>query len=235
MRILILIALTLPLAACAVDSPPTEDGLGPHVTVTGQSRIEVVPDELRVQVTVTHTDDSVIAATASVGERTLAALDAVRAAGVADEDIRALAVRVQPQYDWKEGERVLRGHVASRPIEIRLRDLDAWPGLLEALIGAGVDRVDSVNAEVSDRDAVAREALRAAVLDARARADLIAEAAGTRVRAVYSIDETGREWAQPMPRQEMAMRASADQAAAYEPGTITITSNVQAVYLLRGG
>lgn len=233
MRTPILIALSLSLAACAVESPPTEDGLGPHVTVTGEARIEAVPDELRVRVTVTHTDDSVIAATASVGDRTLAALDAIRAAGVADKDIRALAIRVQPQYDWKDGDRTLRGHEASRPIEVRLRDLDAWPGLLTALIEAGVDRVDSVNAEVSDRDAVAREALRAAVLDARARADLLADAADTRIRAVYSIDETGREWAQPMPRQEMMMRASEDQAAAYEPGTITITSRVQAVYLLR--
>ncbi len=102
--------------------------------------------------------------------------------------IRALAVRVQPQYDWKEGERILRGHEASRPIEVRLRDLDAWPGLLTALIEAGVDRVDSVNAEVSDRDAVAREALRVAVLDARARADLLADAAGGPRRVQHRRD-----------------------------------------------
>lgn len=234
-RTLISIPLVLSLAACSVDRPPRHGELGPHVTVSGEARIEVVPDELRVHATISHTADSVIAATASVGERSIAALDAARAAGVADADVRALAVRVQPQYDWKDGERVLRGHEASRPIEIKLRDLDAWPVLLNALIEAGVDRIDSVEADLANRDAVARQALALAVAYARSRADLLAEASGTRVRSVYSITETNRDYAHPRMREAMAMRVAADQGAAYEPGTITITSSVQAMYLLRSG
>lgn len=236
MRTLMIVMLSLLAASCALDQAPHDGNLGPHVSVRGEARVEVRPDTLTVHARVTHMADEVADATGSVDMRTAAAIEAARAAGVADEDIQALSISVQPMWDWNEGQRSFRGHEAARTIVIKLRDIELWPDLLAGLINARVDRFDSVEADHSDRDGIMRQAMQSAVRDARARADLLAEAADSRVAGVFSISEQSRGWTQPEARQEMmAMRADQQAAPeAYEPGVITITSEVEAVFVLRG-
>lgn len=236
MRTLIIVTLSLLVAACALDQSPQDGNLGPHVSVRGEARVEVRPDTLTVRARVTHTADEVGDATGNVDRRTAAALEAARAVGVADEDIQALSISVQPMWDWHDGRRSFRGHEAARTIVIKLRDIELWPDLLAGLINARVDRFDSVEADHSDRDGIMREAMQSAVRDARARADLLAEAADARVAGVFSISEQSRGWVQPEAREQMMAMRSDQQAApeAYEPGVIMITSEVAAVFVLRG-
>lgn len=235
MRVVTIIIVGLGLAACTVDQGPGggTPTLGAHIAVQGEARVEVAPDRLAVRVTITQVSDNVADATAAVDRRAARALDAARAAGVEEADMRALSIRVQPAWDWQNGRRESRGHEASRTIELRLREIDRWPDLLHDLVQAGVDRIDSVEAEHGDRDSLAREALRAAVADARKRADVLADAAGTRITGVYSLTETQREWAAPMARADMMRAEAGPQPDAYQPGTITIISRVDAVFDLR--
>lgn len=235
-RSLSILFAALLLGACTQSAAPADDFNGPRVSVQGEAMVEVAPDLLEVQFSVTHIADEVAVATADVSTRTKAALTAVKQAGVADEDIRALSISVQPQWDWHEGERRFRGHEASRTVELKLRDVSAWPALLAALVAAGVDRIDSVEPSHSDRQAIARDALRDALRDARARADVLAAAAGAEVTEVHSITETGRNYTvarQHRAEVTMAAPPPAADAGAYEPGMITITSNVQATFRMR--
>ena len=234
MKAITVILAAAALAACAPEARDTDELTGPRVSVQGEAKVDVVPDMLTVEVSVTRLADEVAAAAESVNRRTAAALEAARAAGVADEDLRALSVNVQPQYDWREGEQLFRGHEATRAIHLVVRDIAAWPALLDALVKAGVDRVDSVEPSHSDQQTIARNALRAAVMDARARADVLADAAGAEVTTVFSLAETGRNYT-VRERPPMARMAAADSEAeaAYEPGTITLTANVQATFRLR--
>lgn len=232
--ILLLVSITL-LVACAPGVEPSGEPVGPRVSVQGEAKVEVIPDQLTVQFSVTQLADEVAEATASVNRRTAAALQAARDAGVLDEDLRALAVSVQPQWDWREGEQLFRGHEATRVVRMMVRDIDAWPALLNALVEAGVDRVDSVEPSHSNQQMIARQALRSAVEDARARADVLADAAGAEVTEVFSIAETGRNYTvaeRSAPRMQ-AMAARPAEEDAYEPGTITLTTNVQATFRLR--
>lgn len=231
---LFLLVLSL-LSACAQGTDTSADIVGPRVSVQGEAKVEVVPDQLTVQFSVTHLADEVAEATGSVNRRTAAALKAAREAGVAEEDLRALSVSVQPQWDWREGEQLFRGHEATRVVRMMVRDIDVWPALLNALVEAGVDRVDSVEPSHSNQQMIARQALRAAVEDARARADVLADAAGAEVTEIFSIAETGRNYTvaqRDAPRMQ-AMAAPSPPEEAYEPGTITLTTNVQATFRLR--
>lgn len=235
MRFALVLLLLVMLTACAPGAEQSDSLVGPRVAVQGEAKIEVVPDELAVQFSVTQLADKVADATGSVNRRTAAALQAARDAGVREEDLRALSISVQPQYDWREGEQLFRGHEATRVVRMKVRDLDSWPTLLNALVEAGVDRVDSVEPSHSNQQMIARQALRAAVEDARARADVLADAAGAEVTEVFSIAETGRNYTvadRSAPRMQ-AMAAPVEAEEAYEPGTITLTTNVQATFRLR--
>ena len=234
-RTVVIAAILAGVAGCMQGNV---DPIGPSVTVQGEAKVEVVPDELVVEMSVTRLAKEVQDAATDVNRRTTAALAAAKQAGVADADIRALAISVQPQYDWREGEQLFRGHEASRSIRLVVRDIDAWPRLLNALVEAGVDRIDDVEPRHSDQQRLAREALRDAVADARARADVLAQAAGATVSTAYSIAETGRNYTVARPqaaRADMMVASAPPPEAAFEPGTITLTANVRIVFRLDDG
>ncbi|MEX0899392.1 MAG: SIMPL domain-containing protein [Gammaproteobacteria bacterium] len=235
MRTALLLLILSLLVACAPSGDSSGELVGPRVSVQGEAKVEVVPDQLAVQFSVTQLADEVADATASVNRRTAAALQAARDAGVAEEDLRALAVTVQPQWDWREGEQLFRGHEATRVVRMKVRDIEVWPALLNALVEAGVDRIDSVEPSHSNQQMIARQALRAAVEDARARADVLADAAGAEVTEVFSIAETGRNYtvAERSESRLQALAAPPPPEDAYEPGTITLTTNVHATFRLR--
>lgn len=228
---ILMLTCAVALAACG-GRPGGEPPAGPHVSVQGEAMVEVTPDQLEVRFSVTRTADDVATATRDVDRRTAAALEVLREAGVDGDDVRALSITVQPMWDWHDGERRLRGHEAVRAVRLKLRDVDAWSRIVSALVAAGVDRVDSVEPTHSDRQGIARDALRSALADARARAEALADAAGVALGGVHSITETGRNYTVPQRQQAMRLQAADESAEAYQPGTITITSNVQATFRL---
>ena len=231
MKANILVVTTLLLTACV---PMSDAGLEnhAHVMVHGNAQIEAVPDELMVRLSVEATDENLTTANDSVAQRVNAALDAIRAAGVPDTDLRALGIQISPVYDWVERQQVFRGHRVSRSIEFKLGELGKWPALVESLVSARVDRIDSVVPGHSQADRLKRDALRDAVADARDRATVLAEAADSALGRVWTISELDRGFAAPRAEAMMMRSADAGGAAQWEAGTITISSTVQATFLM---
>jgi uncharacterized protein len=228
---MVMILAAVSVAGCEMTTPVDSPDSRAHVMVQGEARLEVVPDELNVRLTVEATDEDMSAASDSVTRRINAALDAIRAAGVEDADLRALTVQISPVYDWVERTQVFRGHRVSRSVEFKLRALEPWPELVEALVAARVDRIDSVTPGRSDAEQLRRGALRDAVADAEDRARVLAEAAGATLGRAWMVTEQGRGYA--APRMESAMLRNDDAGAAqWEAGTITITASVQATFLM---
>jgi uncharacterized protein len=97
--------------------------------------------------------------------------------------------------------------------------------IIDALVQAGATSVDRVRFDVKDRAALEREALRLAVVDARARADAAAAGAGRTVDRVLRIDDSRQpEYPKPMM---MAARTAADAATTpVEAGSIEIRATV---------
>ncbi len=231
MKTSLLVLAAVLLSACVPVSGPNLESQ-PHVMVQGNAQIEVVPDELKVQLTVEATDENLATANESVARRVNAALDAIRAAGVQDADLRALGIRIEPMYDWVERQQIFRGHRVSRSIEFKLGEMDKWPALVEALVAARVDRIDSVTPGHSRAEQLKRDALRDAVADARDRATVLAESADATLGGVWTISELDRGFAAPRAEAMMMRSADAGSAAQWEAGTITVSSMVQATFLM---
>ncbi len=110
--------------------------------------------------------------------------------GLPKDAIRTLGYTIQQELDFPDGRRVIRGYVASNAIEVRLDAIDRVGEVLDAAVQAGATSIDGVRFELKDRASVEREALRLAVVDARARADAAAAGAGRTVDRVIRIDDS---------------------------------------------
>ena len=100
--------------------------------------------------------------------------------------------------------------------------------MLDAGLEAGATGLDGVTFLLADEAAAAEEARRAAVADARRRAETIADAAGGRLGPLRGMVEGAPPVPGPWREARMAMAASADAPTPVLPGRIEVSVTVTA-------
>jgi uncharacterized protein YggE len=115
------------------------------------------------------------------------------------------------------------GYVASNGVTVRTPLANAGK-LVDAAVGAGANGVSGPSLDVSDRDALYRDALHKAVDDAKLKAQSLADAAGLSLGGAVTITEGGSS--APMP---VADKMSA-VGTPIEAGTQEIQASVTVTY-----
>jgi uncharacterized protein YggE len=215
----------LPGAASAQDSSAP---VTPSIVTTGEGVVRRAPDQAFVTVSVETRARNPRDAQRQNAERMTAVQQRIVAAGVPTDAVRTLGYNIQQEFDYVDGRRVPRGYLAHNAVEVRVDAIDRTGEILDVAIQAGATTVASVRFDLKDRAAAEREALRLAVVDARARADAAAAGAGRAVDRVLRIDDTPQGRAAP-PRPMMAAmaREAADaQPTPIEAGELEIRAQV---------
>jgi uncharacterized protein YggE len=199
------VLLTLTSAAGAQQpTAPVE----PVVVTSGQGIVFAVPDRAWITISAESRAPSPKEAQRVNAEAMRPVQDKLRAAGIPVEAIRTLAYDVQYEWDFVNGKRVGRGYVARNTIEVRVDALDRVGEMLEIAAGAGATALGGIRFDLKEQAKLEREALRLAVLDARAKADAAAAGAGRSIDRILKVEEQGVE-VPPMPVRMMRQTAQA--------------------------
>jgi uncharacterized protein len=191
------------------------------ITVTGVGTVEAVPDRAELSFGVTTEGATAKEASTANAERMTELIDALKAAGVRSEEIQTENVSVSPRHS-PMGKR-LPGFVAENSVSVQV-DSDRAGAIVDLAVENGATNASGPSFDVSDRDALYRDALRAAVREAREKAEAIASAGGVSLGDVTRVVEDGS--ADSPVYLEAPARA---QATPIEPGqeeiqaTVTVT------------
>jgi uncharacterized protein len=231
-RIAAVVLLVLAAAAFAgVGRPDSAGGASAQaegITVNGVGTVKSVPDEAQMSFgvqTEAATSQEALARNSAQMERVLAAL---KAAGIAQQDIRTQDVSVWPKYDTtgQEGQ----GYTARNSVTVTIHELDRAGAVIEAATRAGANEVSGPMLSSSRREKLEAKALEAAVDNAHKKAEALAKAAGVGLGRVTAMVEGGGT---PGPVMLEAARASADKAVPIQPGqeevqaTVTVTYSIE--------
>jgi uncharacterized protein YggE len=223
-----LAALALALALAA--APAYSDELPRQITVTGSAEAEAVPDLATITAGVETRADTAAEALARNSEAMSAVLAAIEAGGVARRDVQTSQLSISPVYEpYSEGApeaQKVAGYEAANMVTIRVRDVARLGATVDAVTGAGANRIFGIGFKVSEPKPVLDTARREAVADARAKAELLAEAAGVKLGPVLRIGETVNAPGPVFMRAE----AMADKATPVESGTVALQAQVEIVY-----
>ena len=200
------------------------------IVVSGTGRVEVEPDVADLRLGVAIARPTVEAARAAAAEAMAAILAAVTGAGVARRDARTTLLSVQPRYDYRDGKApALTGYDLANVVEVTVRDLGALGAVVDGALTAGATSLDGLTFRVDDPGEAERAARTAAVGEARARAEVLAAAAGLSIAGVESIVEGGAPPAWPQPKAARLM-AVADAATPIEAGSTEIAVTVTVTF-----
>lgn len=185
-----------------------------------------VPDRAQLSFGVSSGAKTASAALRANAAEMTKVIAAVKARGITAADIRTELVSLSPRYT-SSGDEIV-GYTATNSVGITLRDLDKTGGVIDAAVDAGANQVSGPNLVRSDQSALYRRALRAAIANAKAKAQTIARAAGLHLRRVTDVSESGG----PMPLPETAPRAGATPPTPIEPGTQLVEATVTVTFLV---
>lgn len=215
----------LPATLAAQDTASGSPLAVPSIVTSGEAIVRRAPDQAFVVAAVEARARTPRDAQQQNATTMTAMLQKVITAGIPKDAIRTLGYTIQQDVDFVNGRRVPREFAARNAVEIRIDAVERVGEVIDAAVQGGATTVDNVRYDVKERSALEREALRLAVVDARARADAAAAGAGQTVVRVLRIDDTR---APEYPRPMMAARVAMADAPTtpIEPATIEIRSTV---------
>ena len=189
---------------------------GGTITVTGEATVQATPDMATIMLGVTTDGESAVAAMKANNDAVAAVIARLTAAGVEERDLQTSNLSLNPNWvGYDSGSMpTIAGYSAMNMLNVRVRDLALLGDLLDASITDGANTLNGITFDLSAPRPVMDEARKQAVADAKARAELLAAAAGETLGAVVSISETPN-YNSPMPM----FRADAASA-----GTVPVAS-----------
>jgi len=180
------------------------------IVVSAEATVRRVPDLAVVSLAVSVSDCKTAPARDEANRRASAILARLREIGVPEADLQAPALTVQPTYDYGRGSPKVTGYQASRPMTVRVRDIDLLGAILDELVDDGATQVHGTSMELADPEAAFREALAAAVDIARSRAEALAAAAGLKLGPARRIEEAADGAPGPFRGGVAMLRAAAE-------------------------
>jgi uncharacterized protein len=232
MRALLIALLLIPAPLAAQSTIAREEA----VTMSGEGVVQAVPDRAWITIGAESRANSARDAQRRNTEAMTPVLSKLKSSGIPAEAIRTVGYDVQYEWDFVNNRRVGRGYVARNTVEVRVDAVDRLGELLEASVGSGATTLGGIRFDLKDRNAHERDAVRLAVVNARAKAETVASAVGRTLDRVLRVDEQGII-SPPVPMRMMREVAqagvAADAGAPISSGQIEIRANVTLTVALK--
>ena len=216
-----------PVTTGATDQPAEHT-----ISVAGSGKVTVIPDMGTIRLGVVTERPTAKAARQAAAIVMTRVVDAVRKLGIADKDIATANVSLSAVYSYPNNAAPkIRGYQLNNTITITVRDLDKLSDVLDNGVTAGANSVDGISFDVADRAAAEAQAREAAVKDAKAKADTLANGLGVRISGVASVAESVSTpaWYGPMYSAVTADRAAETPVL---PGSTDVVITVQVSFLI---
>jgi uncharacterized protein YggE len=201
------------------------------ITVTGYAETQQKTQIARFTAGVSSTSDNKDEAINFVNQKVEEIITAVKNFGIESDDIKTQNINVYQQQEtyWEEGRQKSRPGQwsVSNSIEITLRDVDRASELTSLLTSGGATQVYGPNFSLDDTSQAETALLKDAIDDAKAKAEVVAQAAGKNLGKIVNVVEGYSSPVSIYPRME-----TGGGGAPVEPGTSSVSKTVTVTFEL---
>ena len=231
--------LALLVSACGtaipVASNPAAAAPQRTISVAGTGTAYLTPDIAYLYLGV-HTEKLTAAeAVAENNDQTETVIQALRDFGVAANDIRTTNFSIWPidKYDPSTGAPSgEKSYAVDNTVYVTVRDLETLGDLLDTVVQAGANTVNSIQFDVADRDEALAEARAEAVRDAGEKAQELATAAGVELGELQSVSFPNLQNYPIFDGRGGGGVAAEAAAVPIQPGQLTFDVTVNVTYAI---
>ncbi|GHA16484.1 SIMPL domain-containing protein [Devosia pacifica] len=202
------------------------------ISVQGTGEVAAAPDMAQINSGVTTQAKTAREALDANNEAMEQLISALTGAGVERRDIQTSQFSVNPNYAYSDARDSsgytqpprIDSYQVSNTVTVIVRDLDELGAILDSSVDVGANTINGINFSVADPTDLYDEARRAAVEDARRKAQLYADAAGLELEELESITEGGN--VSPPQPYAMARMDAVAESVPVETGELTFSISV---------
>ncbi|MFE0414361.1 SIMPL domain-containing protein [Streptomyces tendae] len=198
------------------------------ISVFGSGTVRAEPSLARVRPAVDVLAPSPEQAFQQAGEAVARLREVLRRHGVPDAAVSGSRLGLSSEYGGHGGDRTLLGYRCQASYAVETGALDGLERLIADVVDAGAHRIDGVEFDVRDRQALLDEARRRAVAAARRKAQVYAEAADARLGPVLHIQDVESE-----PVAAFRAAAGGGPPGVLAPGAVEVSARVVLGFSLR--
>jgi uncharacterized protein YggE len=204
------------------------------INVNGEGEVSAVPDIAYVSLGVTTEKSSVDEAQKNNSTTMNNIIDAIKKSGVANDDIKTSNYSISPKYNYddKTGNSTIIGYTVTSTLSVTVKNITSVGGIIDTAIANGANNSNGVAFGVSDYGKYYNIALTNAILNAKAKAQVIASCIDMKLAIPTKIIEnsSGVPSEYPVFYNASVKGISADKSMDVETGTYKIKANVSLVY-----
>jgi uncharacterized protein len=201
------------------------------IEVSGDGETQAAPDQATLQLAIETHATTAAQAAGSNGVLAQKVRNALKATFGNRGKLWTGGYSLYPDYSEPRngGEAKILGYRAQNSITVQTGALDLVGPLIDAAIGAGANRVDSLAYDLRDNTQARDEAIAKAAKDAQAQAQALASALGVKLGPVLKATTISESRPVPVMRmQATAMMRS--EATPIEAGQVTVPATVSLSY-----
>ncbi len=219
------------LALLMILSVPAFAFADAEITVTGTGEVLVPADVAIVSLGVSSAEREVLTAQAKTNE----AIAAIRAAlidgGISESDINTGYINIYARYDYSSGNETISGYSAYSTLAIRVSDIDRVGEVIDLAFAAGANTLDGINFSATDTKTAKEDAMKAAVEDARGKAEILAEASGLHLLGIEEITEQNTYSYDKGYMNDFAQGAALEESGTFvQAAKLTVSSSVNVTF-----
>ena len=199
-RKLIAIPVVVLVAAAAFALPASATTPTRYITVNAQGVVQVTPDAVRLNATVTNIAPTSAAALSQTSAAAAKVRAALKAKMIATKDVKTTSISVYPEYNYTQDKGSVQiGYRASQSFEVIIRNATNAGAIVDDVVAAGGDAVSIQGATpfVLNSAKATASARAAAVVNAKAKAASYAELLDVKLGKVTFLVENSSPMVYP--------------------------------------
>lgn len=199
------------------------------VSVNGVGTVTVKPDIAYINVGVETEGKDAAAAQTDNAVKMNAVMEALKKAGINDEDIKTVQYSIYDRYNYLDNGEKDKYYVVNNMVKVTVNDVTKVGDVIDAVAGAGSNSISSIQFGISNEEVVYQEALKLAMTSAKLKATAIMSTFDQTPGMPARVSETS--YFSGAVRMEMnAVMADAKMSTPISTGELTITANVSVDY-----
>ncbi|WP_404451586.1 SIMPL domain-containing protein [Virgibacillus necropolis] len=195
------------------------------MTVTGNASLPFDPDKVSIQLEVVTESEQLSQAQQENARKMNQVIQSLVQLGIPKENIQTTAYNIFPVYDYIDGKQQFKEYRVSNTITIQITDITQAGTIIDVAVQNGVNQVSNIQFSIEDKQNAYHQALSAALKNAIAEAQVIAETLNisfdpTPIKIVEETIETP-------PSFKTYSTAEASVSTPIEPGQIIVSAAVK--------
>ncbi len=202
--------------------------------VNGHGEVNAAPDIATLQLGISTQQASVAKAQTEAATSMGKVMTALKAGGVAEKDIQTQYFSIQQATRWDKDqqEEIVIGYRITNTVTAKIRDMAKTGSIIDTVAEAGGDltRIDNISFSIDDPSEYRKEARDKAMVDAKAKAEQLANLSGVRLGKPTYISESISSPVYPSPVR--VAEAAPAPVTPISPGEMKISLDIQVVYAM---